>query len=916
MPASAPPQNKPGALAVLAEIDLIEPELKRHRQEFTPAFSASISGMFPAIFSQLGIKSPPSPQISQSLVTKTVSQSLENIGKVQSAPQLQQLVADAATQSIIDQKEIAKGKTAEQIYEKAQTPASQVVQANQKGLEEEAVLAGIAQIASLEKPDQETRTLIADEIQSQVESQDPLMPPDERDKLFASITSYLEKSRENLNIELTKFAEESLPSLEEFQEIKNKAHDQTISQLGDAKIGNIDLKELTLDIGAEQGTKPLNPGQADRFGFGSAEPTINTFRTRGLAGRRMGIVLATNKSAQEKAILALATHDIQKMAEVSRDPRLMEFGFFKKAKDFSSKKSKEVAKYVNHFQEFPGGLNRASQTTWRSIFTYLNRYPGIFVPQSILNNRVLVYGSIGALSHGSGSFSLGNVVSGARGLTSGLKSAIGFGQSAKGALAAGKLALGASNPAGWALLAAQLLPFLKKHAAKIIAGTIGLGIALWLLLAKLLAKLAAVAAGAATGAVIGFVVGGPAGAVIGAFIGAGAGYFIVPITKSISGFVGGASGGIGSLTSAFSSFLAAASSAVWNTIASFGSGLIGGLGAGAGFLMNAIGSLSVPGGAVLASVIIAPTAVFVTTVALGIFTGAAFMSTEADLSATRAGDNEFYAITKSPSSTSFPNPPPDQTVLFTITVTSKKLRLTDVQVKDEAKVQGKSNSFSRSLQVNNCQGLIEGGATCTQQTALSIDSSFADSVISNTVTVTATPEGQAAKTDSVTVVVIVGNPPAECPRGWPLVGRITQGPEGASSHTKRVYGGYEAIDIGTGVVGTTDVYATVEGTVENVWPEKGDPLDRRIMIKTAGCPGLITVNYWHLSQTLVQKGEFIKYGQKLGKSGRSGSGPHSHYQFNEVGDRSFKMDTPYIPKTVPRSCDSEFQCNITIDSPL
>ncbi|MDO8487149.1 MAG: M23 family metallopeptidase [Candidatus Curtissbacteria bacterium] len=626
MPVSAPPKNKPGGLAVLAEIEVIEPELKRHRREFSRQFSSSLSPKIPAILSAVGIENPPSPQVSSNLVTQTVHQSLENVGKIQSTAQLQQVVTDALTQSVISQEGISGGKAADQVYEKMQEPAAEVVAENQKGLEEEAVLANIAQIASLQKPNSETTAIIRDEVESVVESEDPLMPPQELDQLISSVETYLERGRKNLNTELASVTEENLPSLEKFQEIKNKAHDQTISQLGDTQIGNVNLKELASDIGAELGLKPLNGNQADKFGLGFAEPTSNTFKTRSLEGQSMGLRLASSTKNQEKAILALTAHDGQKMGEAQRNPRLREFSFFKKAKSFPSKKSGEMAKYANHFQGFPGGLNRASQTAWRSIFAYLNRYPGIFVPQSILNDRVLVSGGIGALSRGSGSFSFGNVVSGTRGLTSGLKSAIGFGKGAKGVVMAGKLAFGASNPAGWAMLAAQALPFLKKHAAKIIAGAIGLGMLLLLMLLKLLAKLAAIAAGAATGAVIGAVLGfGLPGAIIGAIIGAGVGWIVSNWAVPVANFVGSVFSGLGSAASSVGLAINSLGSAIVSGAGSVLSGALGVLGGSANFVMS-LGSLSIPAGAVFAPLAIGIGAVGIGGILVGTITATSFFN--------------------------------------------------------------------------------------------------------------------------------------------------------------------------------------------------------------------------------------------------------------------------------------------------
>ncbi len=769
MPASTPSKNRISARAVLAEIEIIEPKLKRHRQEFAPTFSASISGVFPAIFSQLGIKSPPSPQISQSLAAQTVSLSLENIGKVQSTPQLQQLVADAAAQSIINQKEIARGKAAAQIYEKIQEPIAQVVTENQKGLQEEAVLANIAQIAK--KPDQKTTAIIRDDVESAVESEDPLMSPQELDQLISSVETHLEKSRENLNTQLANITLENLPSLEEFQEIKQKAHDETITQLQDQPQTGVNLKQLTSDISAELGIKPLDPDQADRFGLGFAQPTINTFRTDGLEGRSMAIKLATNEKAQEEAVLSILLHDKEKVEDAQHHEGHSQF-FYERLNNFSSKNPQKAERYLNHFQKLKGGLNQASRTSWRTVYTYSNHYPGIFVPQSVLNQQVLVSANVGALSRQYGNFSVGNVVSGARGLGSGLKSAIGFGQGAKGAVMAGKLALGASNPAGWAMLAAQLLPFLKKHATKIIAGAIGLGILLLLMLLKLLTKLAAIAAGAATGAAIGAVLGfGLPGAIIGAIVGAGIGWIVSNWAVPVSNFVGGVFSGLGSAASTVGLAINSLGSAALSGVGSFFSGSLGFLG-GASNIVLSVGSISVPAAVIFLPVAIGTGAVALLTTLIGIFTGTAFLATDLPTGPIVAGQNQYFSLTKIVTGSShLENSALPTNITFQINLTAK-VNLSNIQISDEVKVQAKNGNPSVTTDSNNkplsppCADKspqsLSANQTWTCDLSITAQQNFADSFTINTVTVKAAPEGQKEITDFATATATIGNPPTIC----------------------------------------------------------------------------------------------------------------------------------------------------------
>lgn len=772
MPVSAPPKNKPGGLAVLAEIEAIEPKLKKHRQEFAPTFSASVSDIFPAIFSQLGIKSAPSQQVSQTLATQTVSLSLENIGKVQSTPQLQQLVTDAATQSIIDQKEIARGKTAAQIYEKAQTPASQVVQENQKGLEEEAILANIAQIASLQKPDQETAAIIRNEVESAAESEDPLMPPEELDKLISSVETHLERSRENLNAQLANITLENLPSLEKFQEIKQKAFDEAIAQLQDQTQTKVNLNQLTSDISTELGIKPLAPDQVDRFGLGFAQPTTSTFRANDLEGRRTGIVLSTNEKAQEEAVLSILSYDKEKVENGRHRADHAQF-FYERLNNFSSKNPKKAERYLNHFQKLKGGLNEASRTSRRTFRAYSGRFPGIYVPQNILSPQVLVNANIGALSSQYGNFSVGNVVSGARGLGSGLKGAIGFGKGVQGAIMAGKLVFGASNPAGWAMLAAQfarpiirLAKWAGKWGKRLAIASAGLGILLLLILLKLLSKLAAIAAGAATGAAIGFIVGGPIGALIGGLIGAGVGWIVSNWAVPVTNFVGGVFSGLGSAASSVGLAINSFGSAIASGAGSFFSGFLGALGGFSNITLS-LGSITVPASVIFIPVGGAVAAIVVNTLFIGTLTGAAFFSAAGAISNIVPGQNNFFSISKIPSPDHFENLSGDQTQqeTFTITLTAKTA-LTNIEITDDMKLLSKSGTSSidtdaggKSFASINCPKNLDPNTSCVQRITINIKSNYNDSLITNTVKVKATPPGQNEVQDTTSAIVTVGNPP-------------------------------------------------------------------------------------------------------------------------------------------------------------
>lgn len=156
--------------------------------------------------------------------------------------------------------------------------------------------------------------------------------------------------------------------------------------------------------------------------------------------------------------------------------------------------------------------------------------------------------------------------------------------------------------------------------------------------------------------------------------------------------------------------------------------------------------------------------------------------------------------------------------------------------------------------------------------------------------------------------VTVGNPPNNCPHGWPTTGHINQGPEGSYSHSDTpsnpIYGGgYEALDIGNWDSYGNPVFATVDGEVVVSNDIKGSN-NQTIGIKPSNCPGLDIVYYLHLSGRYVQTNDIVSWGREIGAVGQAGTGPHNHYQFNEPFNRSFQItNPPYVPRIItPRDC--------------
>lgn len=439
------------------------------------------------------------------------------------------------------------------------------------------------------------------------------------------------------------------------------------------------------------------------------------------------------------------------------------------------------------------------------------------------------------------------------------------------------------------------------------------------------------ATASAAGAAIGFAVGGPAGAAVGAGIGwlATGGWrtaweFVRNAFKTTTGGPVPVGVGIGNTLSGvlatIGNLITGIASTIWGGVTSAAGGAFSFLSSAANLVVGGLGSLPVP-----AAMVILPVGGAVSLVGIGgilvtTFTATSLSTIEQDTSLQKPGENQFFTIVKSAQQSHLENPPPDQELAFTITLTAKDKNLTNITVTDELKVQSATTSFNVTTDRDGnlispipCPPNLLTNEKCSYSFTIIVNTSFTDAVIANTATVKATPQDQPEVTDSVSATASVGTPPAQCPRGWPSIGDVTQGPEGGTSHGP---GGYEAIDIGQGAIGGVGkpVYATVEGTIVESFINNGNSLDQRIAIQPTACAGLDIVYYWHLSARNVNVGQIVTWSQVIGATGQAGTGPHIHYQFNRSGTRSFPMDSPYIPRSVPRSCDSPQVCAVSIGS--
>jgi hypothetical protein len=180
--------------------------------------------------------------------------------------------------------------------------------------------------------------------------------------------------------------------------------------------------------------------------------------------------------------------------------------------------------------------------------------------------------------------------------------------------------------------------------------------------------------------------------------------------------------------------------------------------------------------------------------------------------------------------------------------------------------------------------------------------SYQDSLIIDTITVTADAVEQAGAVAAGSAGVKIGNPPDTCPSDslWPLEGThtITQTPGGGFSHQA-----VEAVDLSASM--GTPVKATHSGIATVVYSSGVyGPLYIDIASNCGGKP--FVSRYAHLSSTSIVSGKQVTMGQTIGTSGTAGTGAHLHYEL-----RGLRMASPYIPKTngetkeLIRNCSSE-----------
>lgn len=253
---------------------------------------------------------------------------------------------------------------------------------------------------------------------------------------------------------------------------------------------------------------------------------------------------------------------------------------------------------------------------------------------------------------------------------------------------------------------------------------------------------------------------------------------------------------------------------------------------------------------------------------------------------------------------------------YTITVTAEKSTLTNIRFGYTCVTRKEGTSppcppISPSIPVpgdENYPLTISPGAPYVFTYSQSfVGSTYTDIFVRDTFTVTADAEGLTGETSSASAVVRIGNPPEDCPSGWPLAGSLTRGAYSISTHAFA-----EAIDI-AGSAGTP-VNATHSGVARVT---VSGALGKNVEV-ISFCEGRdFFSRYSHMDSVIVADGASVGYGEQIGTRGDTGnsSGPHLHYEFKYADytptgglfnyeDNPPYMMVPYVPKDLPRGCNA------------
>jgi hypothetical protein len=439
------------------------------------------------------------------------------------------------------------------------------------------------------------------------------------------------------------------------------------------------------------------------------------------------------------------------------------------------------------------------------------------------------------------------------------------------------------------------------------------------------------AIGTRVGAALGSVLG-PVGTAIGAAIGKVLGKIAVPVFKFIRrhskdfAAIGVGLLGLGTLMGS-------------TLIGGIGAGLVG-LSLGGGGLTGLMAGIGGFGSLLLGLLltvlfpIILPTLiailaiVFFVAATLFIINTSGYLTPKSDpLAPPNAAISEYFDVSKSASPDGpFSNTELPLEVTYTVTIQAGDEALTNITflnsyniVQTPLVAQAPAPSLPEDITPPTS---IPANGSHTLTYVARFDESFDDSTVCDNFTVSAVADGNPSSETS-TVCIDIGNPPDECPAGWPVATNdgqeyyVNQGPNGNATHL-----GHEAIDAQFGgpaslavILAAGDRYHTIathRGTVVVAGRTDGGSLSVGIQGTCAGTA--FTSWHGHHHRLLVKVGDTVTRGTPLGIVGMTGyakSGPHDHYEFLR---KVLPMGAPYLP--VPRNaivgCVGRSICGVDI----
>lgn len=240
-------------------------------------------------------------------------------------------------------------------------------------------------------------------------------------------------------------------------------------------------------------------------------------------------------------------------------------------------------------------------------------------------------------------------------------------------------------------------------------------------------------------------------------------------------------------------------------------------------------------------------------------------------------------------------------ITYQVSVGAQDENLIEVKISDEISTRCLNDQLKiNSEAIGSPPEIINIGDSWETTYTIKTEESFKDCLIINKITVLAKIESlpEEIQEKTITYVIKIGNPPEDCPYGWPTSGIITSLPgEPRVGHT------HAGVDIAN--KGGTPIYSTHGGSVSSGPKEIGGAKGNYIeIIGTCGGKIFQTV-YYHLSVIKISSGD-IPACSEIGLMGNTGNsygengGYHLHYEIRQLGD-NWWTSGEYFPK--PRKYD-------------